>query len=129
MTGIAKKVQFGTAACAIAAAATLLPTAAANASPAAPLPDATGGNFGTAAVVPCAPSDLLCNLVAPGNSGAASITQSPLVWFGPANPNFQPLIGIVFPNIFGLDFEACLLGAAVHMSPYTGGFIGLGLGC
>src|SRR3954451_17614422 len=107
----ATKVRIATAASAIVAAATIAPAAVANASPAAPLPAAgIGSNLGAVAVAPCDPSDVVCNLVAPGNSSAASLAQSPFFWFGPANPNFQPLIGIVFPNLFGLNFEACFLG-------------------
>jgi hypothetical protein len=129
VSAVTTKVRMATAASAIVAAATLMP-AVANASPAAPLPAAGIGNtLNTATVAPCAPSDVLCNLVAPGNSSAAAIPQTPFVWFGPANPNFQPLFGIVFPNFFGLNFEACIFGAAVHLSPYGTGFIGLGLGC
>lgn len=56
-------------------------------------------------------------------------TQNSLFWFGPANPNFQPLFGFTFPNLFGLDFEACFLGGAVHLSPYGNGFVGVGRGC
>ena len=43
-----------------------------------------------------------------------------LFWFGRANPNFQPIFGIAFPS-FGLNFEACFLGAAIHLSPYGTG--------
>ncbi|ULE33947.1 hypothetical protein [Mycobacterium sp. IDR2000157661] len=62
-------------------------------------------------------------------AAAQSPFQNSLFWFGPANPNFVPLFGIVFPNFFGLNFEACILGGAIHLSPYGGGFIGLGAGC
>jgi hypothetical protein len=131
VSAVTTSVRIATAATAIAAAATLMPAAVAYASPAAPLPEAAtiGSTLAGDPVAPCAPNDFVCAALVPGNSSAASIAQSPFFWFGGANPNFQPLVGIVFPNFFGLNFEACFLGAAVHLSPYGTGFIGLGLGC
>jgi hypothetical protein len=131
-SAIATKVRIATAASAIVAAATLVPAAVAYASPAAPLPQAgLGSTLDGDTVAPCNPAVDACasaEVSASGGAGTA-IIQSPLFWFGPANPDFQPLIGITFPNFFGLDFEACILGAAIHLSPYGGGFIGLGAGC
>ena len=129
MSTVSMKVRVATAASAIAAAATLMP-AVASATPAAPLPQAAiGSTLGGDTVAPCAPQDTLCaaELAAPGSS--SSIIQNPLIWFGPANPNYVPLFGIVFPNIFGLDFEGCILGAGTHLDPYGSGFVGLSLGC
>jgi hypothetical protein len=124
LSAVATSLRTAAAVSAIAAAATLMPAAVANAAPAAPLPQAgIGSSAGGDAV--CSPLDP-CTLAAPGSN---SLIQNSLVWFGPANPNFQPLFGITFPNFFGVDFEGCLLGGAVHLSPYGGGFVGLGLGC
>ena len=133
MSTVAAKVRIATAASAIAAAATLAPAAVAYASPAAPLPTAAlGSTLGGDTVTACDPVVSVC---APqvgaliGDSDGPLIAES-WIWFGsPANPNFEPLVGIIFPNFFGLDFEACFLGGAVHLSPYTGGFIGIGRGC
>jgi hypothetical protein len=134
---VGTKVRVATAACAIVAAATVAPAAIAYASPAAPLPAAAlGSTLSGGTLTPCDPALSACTSVgpaalAPGGSSQAALAlpQQPFVWLGPANPAFQPLFGIVFPNFFGLNFEACLLGAAVHLSPYGTGFIGLGLGC
>lgn len=150
VSAVATKVRIATAASAIVAAATLVPAAVAYAGPAAPLPQAAlGSTLAGDTVAPCdpqesdcaaqalAPSDIAAgnffapNAVTGGNSAAAAapVTNLPYYWFGsPGNPKFVPLIGIAFPS-FGLDFEACFLGAAVHLSPYGTGFIGLGLGC
>ena len=133
VSAVATRVRIATAASAIAAAATLVPAAVANASPVAPVPQAAlGSTLGGASVAPCDPAVSSCAAIAAtpgGGSKSLTLPQTPLVWLGPANPAFQPLVGIVFPNIFGLNFEACALGAAVHLSPYGTGFVGLGLGC
>jgi hypothetical protein len=126
LSAVATNLRTVAAASAIAAAATLMPAAVANATPSVPVPLAGVGSSLGSTIAPCDPNDEVCALAAPGSNGPL---QNPLVWFGPSNPNFQPLFGIVFPNIFGLDFEGCLLGGAVHLSPYSGGFVGLGLGC
>lgn len=131
-SAVARRVRIAAAASAIVAAATLVPPAVAYAGPAAPVPSAAlGSTLGGATVAPCAPNVSACaaaQVTAPGGSSSAAIFQSPLFWFGAANPNFQPIFGIAFPS-FGLNFEACFLGAAVHLSPYGTGFIGFGLGC
>ena len=137
VSAVATKVRIATAASAIVAAATLVPAAVAYASPAAPLPQATGSTLAGGTVEPCDPAAPLSCLLPQipqaasifGDSNGTPILQNSFVWLGAANPNFKPLIGIVLPNLFGLDFEACFLGAAVHMTPYTGHFVGLGLGC
>ena len=132
VSAFATKVRIVTAASAIVAAATLVPAAVAYASPAAPLPqDGLGSTLAGGTVAPCDPAvdDCTPQVAATiGDSNGTPIVQNPLFWFGPANPDFQPLIGIVFPSL-GLNFEACFLGGAVHLSPYGTGFIGLGLGC
>ena len=129
VSAVATKVRIATAASAIVAAATLVPAAVAYASPAAPLPE-VGNLLGVVNVDPCNPAvDVCIPQVGATIGDGPLIANPPLFWFGsPANPDFKPLVGIVFPNFFGLDFEACFLGAAVHLSPYTtpGGFIGIG---
>jgi hypothetical protein len=131
-SAVATRVRIATAASAIVAAATLAPAAVAYAVPAAPSPAATlGSTLDGDTVATCDPDVSVCTAVTfavPGGSSSSSIFQSPLFWFGPANPNFQPLFGIAFPS-FGISFEACFLGASIHLSPYGTGFIGLGLGC
>jgi len=124
MPTVSTKLRVTAAALALGAA-TVTP-AVANAMPAVPLPQAAlGATLGGDAVAPCDPETELCV----AEIGASAI-QTPLFWFGPANPNFVPLFGITFPNFFGLNFEACVGGAGIHLSPYTGGgFVGLGLGC
>lgn len=137
LSGAVTHVRIATAAAAIVAGATLTPAAIASAGPAAPLPQfGIGSTLGGSTLTPCAPGDLLClgtqlfaPIPIPGGSSSSPIFHSPLLWLGsPANPNFQPLFGIAFPS-FGLNFEACVLGAAFHLSPYGTGFVGLGLGC
>jgi hypothetical protein len=127
MSTVATKIRIAAAASAIAAAAALTPAAVAHASPAAPLPEASLGSLlGGNAVTPCDPADLVCLAAASDSSPAFAFP--PFFWLGsPANPNFRALFGIHFPAVG--NFEACFLGAAIHVSPYTGGFIGLGLGC
>jgi hypothetical protein len=130
VSALATNIRIAAAASAIAAAATLAPATVAHASPPAPLPQASLGSTLDADVSPCNPAVDECAVSLVAESSVASITQNPLFWFGPANPNFVPLIGITFPNIFGLNFEACFLGGAIHLDPYSGsGFIGLGAGC
>jgi hypothetical protein len=131
VSAVATNVRIAAAASAIVAAATLAPVGVANASPFAPLPQAgIGSTLAGDTLAPCEPEEV-CAAVAAADifEPTPALLQTPAFWFGPANPNFQPLIGIVFPNFFGLDFEFCVLGAAVHMTPYGGGFIGLGAGC
>ena len=149
VSAVATKVRIATAASAIVAAATLVPAAVAYASPAAPLPQAgLGSNLagGHVTITPCDEAVDVCTIpqvgatIGDSNGTPIIIGNPPFVWLGsPANRNFQPLIGIAFPSL-GLNFEACLFGAAVHLSPYPlgggigvggngTGFIGLGLGC
>lgn len=140
-SSITAKVRVGTAAAAIAAAAALAPASVAHASPAIPAPQFGIGATLGAAIDTCKDvgvSDCL-DVSWPRATYSPFLfvidsdndATPPLVWFGgPSNPDFQPVLGIVFPNVFNLDFQACALGAGVHLSPYTGtGFIGLGSGC
>ena len=148
MTAFAR-IQTGTAACVIAAAAVLTPTAVAHAGPAAPLPVAVGQG-----VVLCDPSEVGCEAdvsqfaITPGGNsivtGNHPILQNPLWWFGTPNPNpptqttvftFYPLAllpGFIRP-FFGwfndINFEACVGGLTLHVGPYgtvTGSY---GRGC
>ncbi|MDT5356389.1 MAG: hypothetical protein QOJ56_4921 [Mycobacterium sp.] len=137
MTALATKVRSATAACAIAAAATLTPAAIAHATPGAPLPEAgVGSSLGTASVTTCDPAVPGSCALAPITTaplfggGGAAIAAPPFFWLGsPGNPNYQPIFGITFPNFFGLDFEACIFGLGVRLGPYGTGFIGLSAGC
>ena len=144
MTGIATKLQIGTAACAIAAAAVLTPAAVAHADPVAPVSiSALGARAGAveqdcdpAGSPDCESSPTL--MFAPNFSassvGPSSIFQNDLWWFGPANPNppprttvfaftplslipgfLQPLYGWFTQN---LNFEACVAGVSVKVGPY-----------
>ena len=114
---MSSKVRIAAAASAVAAAGFVAPATVASATPAVPAPTAI--------------ADLDCTnpFVCVVDEFNDSPTQNTFFWFGKSNPNFEPLFGFVFPNIFGLDFEACFIGGAVHLSPYTGGFIGVGRGC
>src|SRR3954452_8745030 len=138
MTAFATRIQTGTAACVIAAAAVLTPTAVAHAGPAAPLP-AGGGGAGlcgpeaspncdvtvTPFAIPSGPSSIV--------TGNHPILQNPLWWFGTPNPNpptqttvftFYPLAllpGFIRP-FFGwfndINFETCIAGLRLHVGPY-----------
>ena len=127
MSTLATTIRFATAASAIAAAAILSP-AVANASPAVPMPDATLGSLlGGDTVEPCNPASTTpCTVV--GDAPRPAFAFPPLFWLGsPGNPNFTRVFGIPFPSTG--DFEFCILGAAIHSNPYTGGIVGLGAGC
>jgi hypothetical protein len=140
MTAFATRVQAGTAACVIAAAAVLTPTAVAHADPVAPVPIASLG----AGVVVCDPdASTGCDVsLAPFASspapnpivaGLRPIVQNPLWWFGTPNPTpptsttvftFYPLAllpGFLRP-FFGwfndINFEACIGGLRLQVGPY-----------
>jgi len=118
MTTVSSRVRIAAAASAIAAAGLVAPATVANATP---------------AMVPAPMAALDIDCTNPVECTLAEINDSPtrnsVFWIGKANPNFQPIVGFVFPNPFGLNFEACFLGGAVHLSPYGGGFVGIGRGC
>jgi hypothetical protein len=138
MTAFATRIQTGTAACVIAAAAVLTPTAVAHAGPAAPLPAAgigaglcdpeTSPNCDVTVApfaIPSGPSSIV--------AGNHPILQNPLWWFGTPNPSpptqttvftFYPLAllpGFIRP-LFGwfnnINFEACIGGLTLHVGPY-----------
>jgi hypothetical protein len=87
MTAIARKVQIGTAACAIAVAAALTPAAVAQADPAKPPTGSLGGTAG-------ANSSPAANIsISASNSGPATIFVFQNVgWF--ENVNFQILVNV-----------------------------------
>jgi hypothetical protein len=148
MTKLATKVQIGTAACALAAAAVLTPFPA-HAGPGAPAPLAStpgsiGGSAGGGAALidpidpTCVPvgSPACVTTVAPNASllpGGGSILQNPLWWFGPPNPTpptqtpvftFYPLnllpgfIRPLFSWFADINYEACIGGLTLHIGPY-----------
>lgn len=116
MNAISRKLQTGTAACAMAVAATLTPAVVAQADPAAPIPLASLGGAAGGGSVLCAPvgsTDCSANIItnspffnAPstnnasttvaGPSASASISpsgtiwQNNLWWIGTPNPNPPP---------------------------------------
>jgi hypothetical protein len=114
MNTIATKLQVGTAACAIAAAATLVPVAAQAA------PDIS---------VPTAPVSSVLQQVKDFN----------FFWFGPTNPSPPPEITLfsldvpILDPVFGLlgllGKEICVGGAAIKFGGYGGITVSLGIGC
>ncbi|MBB5164308.1 hypothetical protein HNP02_004277 [Mycobacterium sp. AZCC_0083] len=148
MTAIRTRIQTGTAACVIAAAAVLTPAAVANAKPAAPIP-----MVGIGSTV-CDPSDSVdCATVSPFASSSASLVLGPapnilqngLWWFGTPNPTpptqttvfqFYPLAlipGFLRPLYSwftqNLNFEACVLGVTLRIGPYGTVSGSYGSGC
>lgn len=158
MSAIARKINIGLAAGAMAAAATLTPITVAQAQPVPAPMSALGGMAGgldddscvTVTGAPCAST--LISAAAAGPSAAAtpgsivqSIFQNDLWWIGRANPNpparadilvFTPLSlvpGFLKPAYSwftqNLDFEACFLGATVTVGPYGTTSLSVGRGC
>jgi hypothetical protein len=121
MTEIATRLQAGIAACAVAAAVSLVP-AAAQAAPSISMP--------TAPV-----SQVLHEL----NLGPASIPQFDWFWFGTPNPHpprhitllnlTVPILSPILAFLGLTNFEICLGGAAVKIGPYGGISVSIGLGC
>lgn len=153
MSALARKINIGVAAGALAAAATFTPISVAQA-------DTTfatgtvGSQIGSAQCVPteaepCVP---LAAAVVQGASASAtpgsiirSVFQNDLWWIGRANPTpppradvlvftpislvpgfLKPLYGWFTQN---LDFEVCLLGATVTVGPYGTTTASVGRGC
>jgi hypothetical protein len=102
MNKLATKLQIGTAACAVAAAAVLTPLPAAHATPPVPVPMASspgslGGSAGAEAALiapacdPTTSPDCVTTVAPSANStfalpGGHTILQNPFWWFGPPNP-------------------------------------------
>lgn len=146
MTTTTAKIQIGTAAVALAAAATLAPVVA-QAAPTAPLAPsltsfskALGSAAGAAVCDPTEGAD--CTLVSSvaGNAQASQIGdwiqpifQNQLWWFGKPNPN-PPAQTVVYtfeilsliPDwmqtlrniVSAIDYEGCILGATMTIGPY-----------
>ena len=156
MSALARKINIGIAAGAMAAAATLTPVTAAHAQPAAPVPaGVVGGQIGqaddtdcvTVSGTPCATSFAPSAVGATSTPGSIvrSIFQNDLWWVGKANPNpperstiltFTPLSlvpGFLKPAYSwftqNLNFEACFLGASVKVGPYGTTSLSVGRGC
>ena len=141
MNAIATKLQTGTAACAIAAAAALMPLPAASALPAAPLPAAPGlgSALGSAA---CAVPIFNASQCA---AGAATIGGA--FYLGPNDPTPPPrtdilklnpipvflLIPVVGAPLAGwwstLDIEVCVGGVSARVGGYGTLTASLGSGC
>ena len=136
MTTFATRIQTGTAACVIAAAAVLTPTAVANADPAQlPLAGVGAGLCDPATSSAC---DVVSPFAIPSGAssiptGPSPIFQNPLWWFGTPNPNpptqttvftFFPLAlvpGFIRPlfswfNLYNL--ELCVGGLTLQVGPY-----------
>jgi hypothetical protein len=144
LSSVGTKMQLGTAACAIAAAAAL-PAVVAQAEPLVHVPTAGIGSSILAECDQVGSTD--CAVSSPFAASSSSVSashgnifQNNLWWFGPQNPNrppvttlfsFQPLAllpSFVQP-LFGwfqnLNFEACIGGFGLHVGPYgtvSGGY-------
>ncbi|MGW0161199.1 hypothetical protein ACWDUN_18000 [Mycobacterium sp. NPDC003323] len=154
MSAIARKISTGTAACAIAAAATLSSTAVAQADIApAPLA-ALGSQIGEAQCDPTT-TDTCDPVGLPSASAVAAaaadpgfpdnLIQNEFWWLGRANPNappretileFQPMSlvpGFLKP-LYGWftgkwDVEICFLGLTGTLGPYGTATLSIGRGC
>ena len=150
MSTIVKKIQVGTAACAIAAASIFTPGAVAQAEPTvAPVPSAGLGS--SVASPACDPANSDCAAPSSPNArsslsvgGASTIFQNPLWWFGAPNPSAPPrtvifqfyplaLLPAFVRPFFGwfeaINFEACVGGVTLHIGPYGAVSGSYGRGC
>jgi hypothetical protein len=152
MSAIARKINIGIAAGALAAAATLTPITVAQADSTTFAVSTVGSQIGSAQ---CVPTDVApCAPLAAANFQSAnatpggiiqSIFQNDLWWIGQANPTppprsevlvftpislvpgfLKPLYGWFTQN---LNFEVCLLGATVTVGPYGTTTVSVGRGC
>jgi hypothetical protein len=133
MNAIATRLQIGTAACAVAAAATLMPLQAAQAAPAIPAPDWLGTALGsTGCILP------IFNATECAATHAATIggllylgpvdsTPPPRVDFLHLDPTpvlaLIPVIGVPLASWFNsLNIEVCVGGLSARIgSPYSSG--------
>lgn len=153
MSAIARKINIGLAAGAMAAAATLTPVTVAHAVPATETISAVGGHAGvlsepdceTVSGAPCAEGMMQAAALPTPGSVVRSIFQNELWWIGQANPNpparsdilvFTPmsLIPGFLKPAYGwftqnLNFEVCLLGGSVKVGPYGTTTVSVGRGC
>ena len=154
MSALARKINLGVAAGALAAAATLTPVTIAQAQPAPAPISALGAQVGSAQCVeadgtPCLPatsssSPAALQSATPGGI-VRSIFQNDLWWIGQANPNppdratvleFYPMAlvpGFLKPAVGwftqNLNFEACLFGGSIKIGPYGTTTVAVGRGC
>jgi hypothetical protein len=151
MRKLGTKVQIGTAACAVAAAAALTPIPAAQA---ASTPGSLGGSAGSAALItpvcdPATSPDCVATLAPTANAtfalpGGHAILQNPFWWFGPPNPSpptqtpvftFYPLnlipgfIRPLFSWFADINYEICVVGFTLHIGPYGAVSGSYGRGC
>ena len=154
MNKLGTKLQIGTATCAVAAAAVLIPLPAAQAASPGSLGGSAGGGAELIAVTPdCDPttSTDCATTLAPSAAalpsllpGGNTILQNPLWWFGPPNTTpppqtpvftFYPLnllpgfIRPLFSWFADINFEACVLGFTLHIGPYGAVSGSYGRGC
>ncbi|MDZ7885532.1 MAG: hypothetical protein U5N53_22735 [Mycobacterium sp.] len=152
MSVIARKINIGLAAGAMAAAATLTPITVAQADTTTFAVSTVGSQIGAAQ---CVPTDTVsCAPLAAANLQGASATpgqiiqsifQNDLWWIGRANPNPPPQSNILvftpislvpgfLKPVYGwftqnLNFEVCLLGGSVKIGPYGTTTVSVGRGC
>lgn len=147
MTGIARKLQIGTAATAIALASVLTSAGVAQAGPAAPVPTVGIGSSICPTDSPDCDSPSVSSLSPSvfADSGISSIIQNQFIWIGPANPNppprtdffgftplplipgfLQPLWGFFTQN---LNFEICVAGFSARLGPYGSLSASVGSSC
>jgi hypothetical protein len=125
MHGIATKLQVGTAACAIAAAASIVPVAA-QAAPEISVP--------TAPVI-----QVLDRVPEVVGLGISNLPEFNFWWFGTPNPAPPPRLTLlsldvpILTPIFGLlgllGKEICIGGLSLRFGSYGGVTASLGLGC
>jgi hypothetical protein len=141
MTTIATKLQTGTAACAIAAAAALIPLPAASAAPAVPLPAATG--LGSA----LGSATCLVPVFQPSECAAGAATLGGVFYLGPNDPTppvrtdiltlnptplflLIPIIGVPLAGWWSsLDIEVCVGGLSARIGGYGTLTASIGSGC
>ncbi|MGE0219048.1 hypothetical protein [Mycolicibacterium sp.] len=132
LSNVGTKIQVGTAACAVAAAAALTPAVIANADVAIPAPTAP------------ALTEINNIAAAPMINSLHFAEQGGWLWFGPARPDappkttfleFTPLA--LVPNFlkpfFGwtknLNFQACVFGLSLTIGPYGTTKVAVSRGC
>lgn len=136
MTKIARTLQTGAAACAVAAGASLISLPTAQAAPITPAPTAIGGFLG-----------ITCVLTIGDECGTTLGTGGGLFYLGPRDTTPPPrtdifkfypgvplsLIPIVGPMAAGwfasLNFEACVGGIGARIGPYGSVTASVGSSC
>src|SRR5882757_1964097 len=141
MTTIATKLQTGTAACAIAAAATLLPLPAASAAPAFSIPAPTGLGSALGSITCIAP------IFDASGCATGTATVGGVFYLGPNDPTppgrndiftlnpipvflLIPVIGAPLAGWWSsLDIEVCVGGLSARIGGYGNLTASLGSGC